>query len=244
MFLIFSFPPIPTSESLTFVKKSTTITTLKHIGLLLHKDLKSEWRQKSAINGIFLYVISTVFVAYLIFNKIEEMTTWIALYWIVLIFAATNASIQSFKAESNRQFLYYYSLCSPQAIILSKLFFNAILILLIALINWLFFTVLLSNPLENNLLFSVVLLLGSLGISGILTLISAIAAKTNNNSTLTAILAFPILLPMILTAVKASVLCGLGFGWEDCKDYIMLMGLINVVIIALSYILFPYLWRS
>lgn len=226
------------------MSKNNPISLIPHITLLLQKDLKSEWRQKSAINGIFLYVISTVFIAYLIFNRIEEMTTWIALYWIVLIFASTNASIQSFKNESGRQYLYYYSLCSPQAIILAKLFFNAILVLLIALINWLFFTVLLGNPLENNGIFLWVLILGSLGISGILTLVSAIAAKTNNNSTLTAILAFPILLPMILTAVKASLLCGLGFGWEECKSYILLMGLINVVIIALSYILFPYLWRS
>ena len=115
---------------------------------------------------------------------------------------------------------------------------------LIALINWLFFSVLLGNPLEDNLAFMLVIVFGSLGFSGVLTLVSAIASKTNNNSTLTAILAFPIMLPMLLTAIKASMLVGLGFGSEEWGMYLGLMALINVVIIALAYVLFPYLWRS
>jgi heme exporter protein B len=214
----------------------------KNISLL--KDIKTELRQRSAINGIFLYVVSTVFVAYLIFNRIEEMTTWIALFWIIMIFASTNASIQSFKAESGRQFFYYYSLCKPQAIIFSKLIFNGILLTLIACVNLLFFSVLLGNPIENMGIFFLVILLGSLGISGVLTLVSAIASKTNHNSTLTAVLGFPILLPMILISIKASVMSGLGFGWDECGNYLLMMGLINLIIIALSYVLFPYLWRS
>lgn len=224
--------------------KNYAIALFKDISLLLQKDFRSELRQKSAINGIFLYVISTVFIAYLVFNQIEELTTWIALFWIVLLFASTNASINSFKEESGSQYFFYYQLCSPQAIILSKLLFNGLLLVLIGLINWLFFSLLLGNPLENNLPFLGVLILASLGFSGVLTLVSGIAAKTNNNSTLTAILAFPILLPMLLTAIKASVLIGLGFGSDEWQLYLGMMGLINLVIIALAYVLFPYLWRS
>lgn len=224
--------------------KNKPIALFKDISLLLQKDFRSELRQKSAINGIFLYVISTVFIAYLVFNQLEDLTTWIALFWIILLFASTNASINSFKEESGSQYFFYYQLCSPQAIILSKLLFNGLLLVLIGLINWLFFSLLLGNPLENNLPFLGVLILASLGFSGVLTLVSGIAAKTNNNSTLTAILAFPILLPMLLTAIKASVLIGLGFGSDEWQLYLGMMGLINLVIIALAYVLFPYLWRS
>jgi heme exporter protein B len=224
--------------------KNNSIALFKDISLLLQKEFRTELRQKSAINGIFLYVISTVFIAYLVFNQLEDLTTWIALFWIILLFASTNASINSFKEESGSQYFYYYQLCSPQAIILSKLLFNGLLLVLIGLINWLFFSLLLGNPLENNLPFLGVLILASLGFSGVLTLVSGIAAKTNNNSTLTAILAFPILLPMLLTAIKASVLIGLGFGSDEWQLYLGMMGLINLVIIALAYVLFPYLWRS
>lgn len=191
-----------------------------------------------------LYVVSTVFVAYLIFSSLEELSTWVALLWIVLLFASTNASINSFRKEAGREFFYYYSLAQPQAIILAKMLFNAILQFIIAALTLLLFSLLLGNPVENMSLFYVVLFLGSLGISTVLSLSSAIASKTNNNATLTAILSFPIMLPTLLTAIKASMLCGLGFSWEDCQVYIVTLGLLNIVIVMLSFILFPYLWRS
>lgn len=172
------------------------------------------------------------------------MSTWIALFWIILLFAATNASINSFKRETGRQYYYYYSLCSPVAIITAKLIFNALLLVTIAFLSYGLFFLLLGNPLENNSLFTLVLILGTLAISSTLTLTSAIASKTNNNATLTAILSFPIMLPTLLTAIKASMLCGLGLGWDDCKVYLITLALLNIVIIALSTILFPYLWRS
>ena len=203
-----------------------------------------ELRQKAALNGIMLYVISTVFVAYLIFVSLEELSTWVALLWIVVLFASTNASINSFRKEAGREFFYYYSIAQPQAIIISKMLFNAILQFVITALTLLIFSVLLGNPVENMSLFSVVLFFGSLGISTVLTLSSAIASKTNNNASLTAILSFPIMLPTLLTAIKASMLCGLGFSWEDCQVYIVTLGLLNIVIVILSFILFPYLWRS
>lgn len=217
---------------------------LNEISTLLKKDFKSEFRQKATLNGILLYVASTVFIAYQVFNAIEQMTTWVALFWIILVFASTNASINSFKAESSQAYYYFYSLCNASSIIFSKLIFNASLLLVTAGITFGLFILLMGNPLENIKLFSLVLLLGVLAISSTLTLISAIASKTNNNSTLTAILSFPILLPVLLTAIKASVLCGLGFGWDDCVVYISTLALLNLLTIALSYVLFPYLWRS
>jgi heme exporter protein B len=203
-----------------------------------------ELRQKAVLNGILLYVVSTVFVAYLIFSNLEELSTWVALLWIVVLFASTNASINSFRKEAGREFYYYYSLAKPQAIILSKMLFNAILQFIIAALTLLLFSLLLGNPVENMSLFYLILFLGSLGISTVLSLSSAIASKTNNNATLTAILSFPIMLPTLLTSIKASMLCGLGFSWEDCQVYIVTLGLLNIVIVILSYILFPYLWRS
>lgn len=224
--------------------KIIKIALAKQIIQLFKKDITVELRQKATLNGILLYVLSTVFVAYLIFTRMEELSTWVALLWIVLLFASTNASVNSFRKEAGREFFYYYTLANPKAIILSKMLFNAVLQLVITALTFLLFNLLLGNPVENNNLFILVLFLGSLGISTVLSLSSAIASKTNNNSTLTAILSFPIMLPTLLTAIKASMLCGLGFAWEDCQAYIVTLGLLNIVIVALSYILFPYLWRS
>src|SRR5690606_30025924 len=199
---------------------------------------------KSTIYGVLLYLVSTIYITYLIFHSLKEVSSWIGIFWIILVFGATNASINSFRNESGRQFLYYYSLVSAQSIILSKLIYNSIVVLFVSILNLLVFSLLLGNPLENVLLFCLILLFGSMGISSVLTLGAAIASKTNNNSTLTAILSFPILLPVLLTSIKASVLSGLGFGWEECSTYIYVLLLLNLVVFSLSYILFPYLWRS
>lgn len=211
---------------------------------IVKKDLRIEFRQKASINGILLYIVTTVFIAYMIFSAIEELTTWLALFWIILIFGATNTSLNLFKHESGRQYLYYYALLPPKLLMLSKLLINSILILVVALINYFLFVVLLGDPIEDHGIFLVVVILGALGIASTFTLISGIASKTNNNSALTALLGFPVLLPLLLTALKASMLSGLGFGWEDCASYLGVLALLNIVIIALSLVLFPYLWRG
>ena len=122
--------------------------------------------------------------------------------------------------------------------------FNALLIELIAFLAYGLIALLIGNPVENLNLFLGVISLGSLALSSVLTLVSAIASKTDQNSSLMAILAFPILLPVLLTAIKASLLSGLGFGWDECQTYLLSLVALNVIIVVLSLLLFPYLWRS
>lgn len=217
---------------------------MNKINLLLKKDLQAEFRNRSALHSILLYLISTIFVIYLVFNQIDSMVQWVALFWLVLLFAAINAGFNSFKKESGNHFFFYYQLCPPATIILAKLIYNGLLLLVILGLNLLFFTLLFGNPIERFDLFCLGVVLGSFSVSSTLTLTAAIASKTNNNSTLTAILSLPILLPTLLTAIKHSVLSGLGFGWEDCSSYLITLFLLNILTIALSYILFPYLWRT
>jgi heme exporter protein B len=84
---------------------------------LLKKEILLEWRQKFAINGILLYLGSTVFVCYLSFgvkgNKLSPYV-WNALFWVILLFASVNAIAKSFIQERHGRQIYYYSLLSPQ----------------------------------------------------------------------------------------------------------------------------------
>ncbi|MGB1243273.1 MAG: heme exporter protein CcmB, partial [Chitinophagales bacterium] len=101
---------------------------LNQVFYLIQKDLLLEWRQKYAFNGILLYVISTVVVVYLAFMEIEDMA-WMTLFWIIMLFASVNAVAKSFLQESPDRQLYYYTLVSPEAIILSKMVYNVLLLL-------------------------------------------------------------------------------------------------------------------
>ncbi len=216
----------------------------KQIGFLVAKDIKLEFKQRYAINGILLYVVSTIFVCFLSFARIIEPSTWNSLFWIIMLFAAVNAVSKSFVQESPARQLYYYTLTSPQAIILSKMIYNFLLMGVLSILCLVIFVALMGSFVVNMTLFVTALVLGSFGFSSALTMISAIASRTNNNFALMAILSFPVVMPILLTLMKVSK-SALSVGtFSGNFKYLAALGLLNVIIIAMSYVLFPYLWRD
>ncbi|MCH7410757.1 heme exporter protein CcmB [Belliella sp. DSM 111904] len=220
---------------------------LKQINTLIIKELTLEWRQKYALNGILLYVVSAVFITYLSVGAKQGnigVPTWNALYWIIILFSAVNAVAKSFVQEHQGRQLYYYMIASPESIIISKMIYNSILTLVLALLGYFVFSIILGNPVQDQGLFLLNLVLGSLGFSACLTMVSAIASKASNNATLMAILSFPIIIPILLMAIRVSKNAIDGLDWSVSIDKIITLMAINAIISATSYILFPYLWRS
>jgi heme exporter protein B len=211
---------------------------------LIAKDIMLELKQRYAFNGIILYVVSTIFVTYLSFQNVLDKQSWNALFWIIMLFASVNAVSKSFVQESIHRQLYYYTLASPQAIILSKIVYNFMLMAVISLFCLLVFTALMGGLVQNYLLFVIVLLMGSFGFSSTLTLIAAIASRTNNNFALMAILGFPIVMPLLLTLMKVSEIALSTDSWEGVARYMAAISLIDGIVVTLSYVLFPYLWRD
>jgi heme exporter protein B len=217
---------------------------IRQIKYLMLKDIQLELKQRYALNGILLYVISTIFICYLSFTKIIDASTWNALFWIIMLFASLNAVSKSFVQESKARQLYYYTIAGPQAVILSKIFYNLILMVVLSLLCWAFYSVLIGDLVLNKPVFALALLLGSCGFSSLHTMIAAIASKTNNNFSLMAILSFPIVLPLLLTLIKVSKAAIEGASIYEVGIYLLVLFLINIIIVLLSYILFPYLWKE
>jgi heme exporter protein B len=213
---------------------------IKH---LVAKEIKLEMRNKYALGGILLYVVSTVFVSYLSFKTIINPATWNALFWIILLFASINAIAKSFINETRGKLLYLYTLVTPQAVILSKIIYNSILLSVLSGLCLFVYALFIGNIIQDLSLFLVTLLLGSFGFSSLLTMVSAIASKTSNNFTLMAILSFPIMIPLLMVLIKLSknAIDGLE-NWDF--DYLFILMFLNMIIIALSYLLFRYLWRD
>ncbi len=215
----------------------------KQIKYLIVKELKLEMRNKYALGGILLYVVSTVFVCYLSFKKIIDPRTWNALFWIILLFASINAVAKSFISETRGKLLYLYTLVSPQAVILSKIIYNSILLIVLSSLCLFVYTLFVGNIIQDIQLFFVTLLLGSFGFSSLLTMVSAIASKSSNNFTLMAILSFPIMIPLLMVLLKLSKNAIDGLEHWD-YNYLLVLLFLNVIIVALSYLLFRYLWRD
>lgn len=161
-----------------------------------------------------------------------------------MLFAAINAVAKSFMNESKERQLYYYTLISPQAIIISKIIYNFLLMLLLSVIALFFYNIVFSNPIGDLFLYLVCVVIGSLSFATAFTMISAIASKAGNNATLMAILSFPVVIPVLMAIIKLSKNAMDGLDRSVSTDEIILLLGINVIITATSLLLFPYLWRE
>lgn len=218
---------------------------MKEIKELVRKDLLLELRQKYAINGILLYVVSTIFVVQLCYGRVIDENAWIALFWIILLFAAFNAVSKSFVQESAARRLYYYMLAPAVSVVLSKIVYNALLMLILGALSLLVFILFMGFPEFNLYLFLPAFLLGCIGISGALTMVSAIASRSGNNAALMAILGFPIVVPLLLLLVNASRMAlKESILVADILKNLSSIFLIDAVVVILAVILFPYLWRD
>ena len=226
----------------TFAAHMATSST-KHIITLIKKDLLLEIRQQYTFYGVLLYVASTIFVIYLSMGQ-PEADIWNSLFWVIQLFVCVNAVAKSFLQDSKGRMLYYYSVAGARDFILSKLAFNAMLMMLMSLLSLFVFTILLGNPLIHVLAFIGISFLGGIGLSLIFTFLAAIAAKAQQQAALMAIMGFPIIIPQLLLLgriAKATFSPVLQAGlWQMV---LLLVGL-DLLIILLAIILFPFLWKD
>ncbi len=218
---------------------------VKRIATLLKKDILLELRQQHTFYGILLYVAATIFVLYLSMPDTPEATIWNSLFWVIQLFVCVNTVAKSFLQESKGRMLYFYSIASPVEFIIAKLLFNTLLMMLMSGISLLLFFTFLSNPVENVPKFIGIVLLGGSSISLVFTLMSAIAAKAQQNAALIAILGFPVILPILLLLMRLSKAAFAEVFKEGAV--LQLAGLIagmDVLVIALAVILFPFLWKE
>ncbi|MDB5009821.1 MAG: transporter permease [Mucilaginibacter sp.] len=218
---------------------------------LFKKEILLEWRSKYAFNGVLLYVVSTVFICYISFNLTPGFEhsggykiVWNVLFWIIILFASVNAIAKSFMQESKSRLLYYYTIASPQAIILSKIIYNILLMSLLSILALIVYLLFFTNTIGDPIFYFLSVLLGSCSFSTVFTMISAIASKAGNNGTLMSILSFPVIIPVILVLIRLSK--GAMDGLERSLNYgnIGVLCAINVIVLATSLLLFPYLWRD
>lgn len=220
---------------------------MKEFAHLLLKEVRLEWKLKLAFNSILLYIGSTVFVCYLSFNvRVNQLSpiTWNAVYWIIMLFISVNAIAKSFLQENRYRHLYYYTLASPQAIILSKMVYNMLVMIIFSIVSYIFYALVLGNPVQDTLFFFIAIALGALGFSAAFTLISSIASKASAGPSLMAILSFPVILPMLLMLIRLSKNAIDGLARSGSMDEIYILLSVNIMLAAVSFVLFPYLWRS
>jgi heme exporter protein B len=211
---------------------------------LFGKELRLEWRRRYALSGVLLYVVSTVFVIYIIVGEKIGPAIWAALFWIIVLFASVNAVAKSFVQENVQRQLYYYTLASPSSVILSKMLYNSLLLTFISILSFFAFSFIMDSPVKNYGLFCFVLVMGSIAFAITFTFIAAISSKAAQSATLMAILSFPLVIPILMTLTRLTkISLRLMTDTEYYKD-ILILASIDMILGALVFVLFPYLWRD
>jgi heme exporter protein B len=101
-----------------------------------------------------------------------------------------------------------------------------------------------GNPVGDMPLYLLTIILASIGFASSLTMVAGIAAKAENNSSLMSILSFPVIIPMLLMVMKLAKNALDGLDRGTSSDEVLVLLALDAIVITLSLILFPYLWRS
>jgi heme exporter protein B len=217
--------------------------SLNNIYTLLKKDILIEFRQQYTFFGVLLYIASTTFVIYLSMGQPEDKV-WNGLFWVILLFICINAVARSFIQDGRGRMLYFYTIASPIQFIFSKLIYNSLLMILMSGLSLILFAILLGNPLEHGLLFFGIACLGGISLSLVFSFLAAIAAKASQPSAIMAILGFPLIIPQLMLLMKIANIAFSDIVQNGLAQMIGLLCGFDIMIIALAYILFPFLWKD
>lgn len=215
-----------------------------HVIELLKKEFRLEFRQKTAIASILLYVLSIVFIGFLSFKSGIRPDVWAALFWIVIFFAGINAAAKSFFTENRHKSLYNYTLYAASDFVISKIIYNTLLVWTVSLCGVICFGWMISFPVQNMLLFVLTLIVGGAALAGSLSLMSCIASKTGNSYSVMSLLSMPACIPVLLLALRLTRNAIEGLDWSVSYTYLGGLAIIDLIIISLSYFLFRYLWKE
>ena len=211
---------------------------------LLRKDFLLEFRQQHTFYGILLYVASTIFVLNLAMGK-PDAVVYNGLFWMIQLFVCVNAVAKSFLQEGRGRMIYFHSITGPVEFIIAKLIYSSIIMLAMTLVSLLLFTILLGNPVKNYVQFIGIASLGGFSLSLVFTLMAAIAAKAQQNAAIMAILGFPLIIPQLLLLIRLSRSAfGEVFREGAILQISLLLAGLNLMVIVLAIVLFPFLWKD
>jgi heme exporter protein B len=224
------------------LSQKTAILSFRQIWTLFRKDLLLEIRQQYAFYGVLLYVGATIFVLYMSVES-PDPATWTGLFWIIQLFISINAVAKSFLQESRNRMLYYQSICGPQNFILAKLLFNSVLMLVMSALSFVLFSLFMNYPVKQTASFIGLVFLGGWTLSLVFTFLAAIAARAQQNAAIMAILGFPIIIPQLLVLIRLSLTVFDAHTAVPLGNVLLLLAS-DALVVLLSLILFPFLWKD
>jgi heme exporter protein B len=222
---------------------SKTSSFFRAMLAVVWKDLAAELRSREILSAMLVFALLVIF----IFNFALELdararaNVTSGVLWVTFTFAGTLGLNRSMSVEKDRGCLDGLLLAPVDriAIYFGKTLANFLFMLLVALIVLPVYSVLYGQNLFNFGLL-LVIFLGSLGYVAVGTLLSSMAVQTRTRDILLPILLFPIIIPVLVAAVKASSGYLQGLPVEEILPWLNLLFVYDVIFIAVAFMVFDY----
>jgi len=211
------------------------------------KDAHSELRTRYALNALFMFVVTALsIILFSLGSESINPDVLAGILWVIIFFSSMSGLSRTFVSEEERgTVLTLQLIASPTPIFLGKLLFNGILTLVLNTVISILYILLINNfVIASSDIFWTTIFLGSLAIASSSTIIAAIIAKANTKGTLYPVLSFPIMLPMLITVIKATQLSLEGAFFTEAFGEFQILISYTVVIVAVSIVLFEFVWKD
>jgi heme exporter protein B len=214
---------------------------LRAVGAIVWKDLQAEFRSRELFSAMLVFSLLII----LIFNFALELdvktrqSVTSGVLWATFAFAGTLGLNRSMAIEKDRGCMDGLLLApvDRSAIYFGKVISNLAFMLIVELIVLPVYSVLYGiNLFQPGLL--LVILLGSIGYVGVGTLLSAMSVQTRTRDILLPILLFPVVIPVILSAVKASGGYLEGLDFSEILSPLSLLITYDIIFIAVAFMVF------
>ena len=217
------------------------MTFLAQVLAILWKDIRCELRSKQTWMGMGLFALLVLVIFNFAFDLRVDNKAAIApgVLWVAFVFASLLGLGRTIAAEREKGSMDRLSLCpvDRKAIYLAKLLGNLLFIGVVEIVALPVFAALFDVPLFAGTLLPIVLL-GTLGIATVGTLFSAIAAATRARELLLPVLVFPLIVPVVISAVRATG--SLMVPVLNEPPWIGLMAAFDIIFLSISMLTFEF----
>lgn len=217
---------------------------LKSVGAILWKDLRAEWRGRELVNAMLLFAMMAVliFSFALELNSKEQQESAGGILWVTIAFAGTLGLGRSLAAEKDKGSLDALLLAPIErsALFYGKMLSNFLFTLAIGVLMVFLLTILFGANLFSPWLW-LVIVLGCLGFATTGTLVASISIHTRTREMLLPILLLPVILPIIISATRASTGIINELREEDWQAWLQILTTVDILFLTAAFFLFDFI---
>jgi len=206
------------------------------------KDALSEMRTKEIVFSVLVFTLLVIVIFNFAFGATQETMALVApgILWVTFAFAGVLSLNRSFILEKEEGCLEGLMVCpiSREVIYVGKMLGSLLFMLIIEAIALPIFAFLFNLVLSLQLV--VITVLATVGFVAVGTLFSALAVNTRAREMVLPILFLPIVVPIIICAVKASGLALSGEPWSGLSSWLQIIGAFDAIFLVVSFLVFAF----